>query len=85
MQHEDSKRTATIIANTDCILGYLSKSAYENCLSEIELKRRKNEVNFIMSFAIFDQMNWVSFENKYFTINNNSKKNPKYNIEITKC
>ena len=66
LQHEDSKRTATIIANTDCILGYLSKSAYENCLSEIELKRRKNEVNFIMSFAIFDQMNWVSFENKYF-------------------
>ena len=66
LQHEDSKRTATIIANTDCILGYLSKSAYETCLSEIELKRRKNEVNFIMSFAIFDQMNWISFENKYF-------------------
>jgi len=66
LQHEDSKRTATIITNTDCILGYLSKSAYETCLSEIELKRRKNEVNFIMSFAIFDQMNWISFENKYF-------------------
>ena len=66
LQHEDSKRTATIITNTDCILGYLSKSAYQTCLSEIELKRRKNEVNFIMSFAIFDQMNWISFENKYF-------------------
>ena len=66
LQHEDSKRTATIITNTDCILGYLSKGAYETCLSEIELKRRKNEVNFIMSFAIFDQMNWISFENKYF-------------------
>ena len=66
LQHEDSKRTATIITNTECILGYLSKSAYEACLSEIELKRRKHEVNFIMSFAIFDQMNWISFENKYF-------------------
>ena len=66
LQHEDSKRTATIITNTDCIFGYLTKSAYEACLSEIELKRRKNEVNFIMSFAIFDQMNWISFENKYF-------------------
>ena len=66
LQHEDSKRTATIITNTDCIIGYLSKNAYETCLSEIELKRRKNEVNFIMSFAIFDQMNWISFENKYF-------------------
>ena len=66
LQHEDSKRTATIITNTDCILGFLSKNDYETCLSEIELKRRKNEVNFIMSFAIFDQMNWISFENKYF-------------------
>ena len=25
------------------------------------------------------------FENKYLTINNNSKKNPNYNIEITTC
>ena len=66
LQHEDCKRTATIITNTDCILGYLSKSAYQTCLSEIELKRRKNEINFIMSFSIFDQMNWISFENKYF-------------------
>ena len=66
LQHEDSKRTATIVTNTDCILGYLLKHDYEACLSEIELKRRKNEVNFIMSFSIFDQMNWISFENKYF-------------------
>ena len=66
LQHEDCKRTATIITNTDCILGYLSKVSYEACLSEIEIKRRKNEINFIMSFAIFDQMNWTNFENKYF-------------------
>ena len=66
LQHEDSKRTATIITNTDIILGYLTKSDYEACLSEIEIKRRKTEVNFIMSFAIFDKMNWINFENKYF-------------------
>ena len=66
LQHENSKRTATIVTNTDCILGYLSKNDYEACLSEIELKRRKNEVNFIMSFSIFGQMNWITFENKYF-------------------
>jgi CRP-like cAMP-binding protein len=66
LQHENSKRTATIVTNTDCILGYLTKNDYETCLSEIEIKRRKNEVNFIMSFSIFDQMNWINFENKYF-------------------
>ena len=66
LQHEDNKRTATILANTDIILGYLSKNDYEACLKEIQLKRRRNEVNFIISFSIFDKMNWISFEKKYF-------------------
>ena len=66
LQHEDSKRTATILATTDIILGYLSKNDYETCLNEIQLKRRRNEVNFIISFSIFDKMNWISFEKKYF-------------------
>ena len=66
LQHSDSKRTATVITNNDCIFGYLQKDDYENCLSEIEVRRRKTEVNFIMSFSIFDKTNWISFENRYF-------------------
>ena len=66
LQHEDNKRTATILATTDIILGFLSKNDYEKCLDEIQLKRRRNEVNFIISFSIFDKMNWISFEKKYF-------------------
>ena len=66
LQHEDSKRTATILATSDIILGYLTKNDYETCINEIQLKRRKNEANFIMSFSIFDKMNWVNFEKKYF-------------------
>ena len=66
LQHEDSKRTATILATTDIILGYLTKNDYEACINEIQLKRRKHEVNFIMSFSIFDKMNWVTFEKRYF-------------------
>ena len=66
LQHEDSKRTATILATSDIILGYLTKNDYETCINEIQLKRRKHEVNFIMSFSIFDKMNWVTFEKRYF-------------------
>ena len=66
LQHEDSKRTATILATSDIILGYLTKNDYEACINEIQLKRRKHEVNFIMSFSIFDKMNWVTFEKRYF-------------------
>jgi len=68
LQHEDSKRTATILATSDIILGYLTKNDYETCINEIQLKRRKHEVNFIMSFSIFDKMNWVNFEKKYFNL-----------------
>ena len=66
LQHSDNKRTGTVMTYTDTVLGYLSKNDYELSISDIELKRRKKNVNFIMSFSIFSQMNWYVFENKYF-------------------
>ena len=30
---------------------------YNTYLGEIEVKRRKNDINFVMSFSIFDNMN----------------------------
>jgi prolyl oligopeptidase PreP (S9A serine peptidase family) len=47
-------------------LGYLSRSDYNTYLGEIEVKKRKNDINFVMSFAIFDKMNKNVFENRYF-------------------
>jgi hypothetical protein len=61
LQHIDNKRTATIISKTDCILGYFLRDDYKSSLHDIEIKKRKKEVNFIMSFPIFDKMNWVIF------------------------
>ena len=66
LQHDDNQRTATIITLSDTVLGYLTKNDYNLSLSDIELKKRKKDVNFIMSFSIFSQMNWYVFENKYF-------------------
>ena len=66
LQHQDNKRTATIMTLTDSVLGYLSKNDYDLSLSDIELRKRKKNVNFILSFPIFTQMNWFVFENKYF-------------------
>ena len=66
LQHSDNKRTATIMTISDSVLGYLSRSDYNLSISNIELKKRKKDVNFIMSFSIFSQMNWFVFENKYF-------------------
>ena len=66
LQHDDNRRTGTIMTLSDSVLGYLSRVDYDLSLSDIELKKRKNDVNFIMSFSIFSQMNWFVFENKYF-------------------
>ena len=64
--HSDNKRTATIMTTADCILGFLSRDDYNNSLHDIEVRKRRNQVNFIMSFSIFDKMNWTFFETKFF-------------------
>ena len=66
LQHNDNKRTATMICLKDSVFGYLSKHDYSNCLRGVEMKKRKHEVNFIMSFSLFDENNWVNFEKTYF-------------------
>ena len=66
LQHDDNQRTGTVMTISDTVLGYLTKSDYDMSLSDIELRKRKKDVNFIMSFSIFSQMNWFVFENKYF-------------------
>ena len=66
LQHSDNQRTGTIITLSDTVLGYLTKNDYDLSLSNIELKKRKKDVDFIMSFSLFSQMNWFVFENKYF-------------------
>ena len=66
LQNEDKKRTATIICYENSVFGSLSKSAYNNCLRDIEVRKRRNYVNFILSFPIFTEMRWNIFESRYF-------------------
>ena len=66
LQHADSKRTATMIVTKDSVFGCLSKSDYNLSLRGIEMKKRKIDINFILSFAIFEEQNWLHFEKQYF-------------------
>ena len=66
LQHEDCKRTATMIVTKDSVFGCLSKNDYNLCLKGIEMKKRKNDINFIISFSLFDEQNWVYFGKQYF-------------------
>ena len=66
LQHEDNKRTATMIVTKDSTFGYISKSDYNLSLKTIEIKKRKRDINFIMSFSLFGEKSWVNFEKQYF-------------------
>ena len=66
LQKEDNKRTGTALTASDCTLGCLTRTDYNLYLADIEVKKRKNEINYMMSFSIFDKMNKSMFENKYF-------------------
>ena len=66
LQHDDNKRTATMITTKNSVFGILSKNDYIYCLKGIGMKKRKIDINFIMSFSIFDEHNWLTFEKQYF-------------------
>ena len=66
LQREDNKRTGTIITLTDCHLGVLSRNDYTAYLRDLDAKKRKLDVNFMMSFSIFNKMNLTVFESRFF-------------------
>ena len=66
LQHEDNKRTATMIVTKDSSFCYISKSDFNFSLKGIEMKKRKRDINFIMSFSLFGDQSWIHFEKQYF-------------------
>ena len=61
-----NKRTATIICEDECYFGIISRENFNSIIKEHQWKKRKNNVNFLLSFAIFKGMNWNYFESKIF-------------------
>ena len=61
-----NKRTATIICTDECFFGLLSRENYNSIMKDHQWRKRKNNVNFLLSFAIFRGMNWNYFESKLF-------------------
>ena len=55
-----------MIVTKDSTFGYISKSDYNLSLKTIEIKKRKRDINFIMSFSLFGEKSWVNFEKQYF-------------------
>ena len=59
-----SKRTATIIAATDCHFGCLNKDIY-NYIKFSNDKNRRNNINYICRTRIFKSLKYTTIEEKY--------------------
>ena len=59
-----SKRTATIIASTDCYFGSLNKEVY-NFIKFSNDKNRKNNINYICRTRIFKSLKYKTIEERY--------------------
>ena len=65
LESRNLKRTATAITEADCELGVIEKDDYLTFLREINEKARKNLINLVFSYSIFQSITKSSFETKY--------------------
>ena len=66
LQNVSKKRTASIITKSHLHVGILTKNLYDNCLKSTQEKIRQLNIKFFVNGQIFDKINPILFEQKYF-------------------
>jgi CRP-like cAMP-binding protein len=66
LDHGDKKRTATIRAEDDCILGFLSNKIYEDYIQQEKKKVKAKEISFLNDNFFFESIKQFYFEKRYF-------------------
>ena len=64
--NENNKRTASIFCETNCNLGILSSNEYKNCIKSIQIKIKKDNINFVLSNKLFNQISFEKFYGVYW-------------------
>ena len=64
--NENNKRTATIIVKEDSFFGVLSAKNYQSTIKQIQERIKRENVEFIFSMKIFNQIGMNKFINKYW-------------------
>jgi hypothetical protein len=57
LENANSKRTATIIAETDCKLITITRADYRNVLADVFAKKKATDVAFLKKVPIFSKLN----------------------------
>ena len=64
--NENNKRTASIFCETNCNFGILSSNDYKNCIKSIQIKIKKDNINFVLSNKLFNQISFEKFYEVYW-------------------
>ena len=64
--NENNERTATIFVNEDSFFGVLSAKNYQSTLRQIQERIKRENVEFIFSMQIFNQIGINNFVNKFW-------------------
>ena len=62
--NENQKRTASIFCETNAIFGVLSSNEYKNSIKSIQIKIKKNNIDFILKTNIFREISYKHFYQK---------------------
>jgi CRP-like cAMP-binding protein len=62
LENANSKRTATIVAETDCKLLSITRADYRNVLADIFAKKKANDIAFLQEVPIFSKLNPKTLE-----------------------
>jgi CRP-like cAMP-binding protein len=62
LENANSKRTATIVAETDCKLITITRADYHNVLAEVFAKKKGDDIRFLKEVPILSTLNLRTLE-----------------------
>ena len=68
LKNQKSLRTASIYTNNNCFLAYLDVENYNKSMKSFQLKTKSDNIKFILTTGIFDNMTVDFFEKKYWSL-----------------
>ena len=64
--NSNSSSKVTAVCLDQCMFGSLTKPVYQFIIKEIQMKIKRTNIKFLLSFSLFSRLNWMFFESHYY-------------------
>jgi CRP-like cAMP-binding protein len=62
----NSSSKVTAVCLDQCKFSSLTKPVYQFIIKEIQMKTKRTNIKFLLSFSLFSRLNWMFFESHYY-------------------